>query len=63
MHLDQRGWWDVLERALAGDAKAPDRVPVLLQNVRATAKALKTARGEGEVTVGNLPPVPISQTP
>ncbi len=63
VHLDQRGWWDVLERALASDAKAPDRVPELLQGVRATAAALKTARGEGEVMLGNLPPVPISQTP
>lgn len=63
VHVDQRSWWDVLERALASDAKAPDRVPGLLQAVRATAAALKSGRGNGGVTLGEVQPVPISQTP
>ncbi len=63
VHLDQRGWWDVLERALASDAKAPDNVPGLLEIVRTTAKTLKNSRGEGQVTLGEAANVPVSATP
>ncbi|MBW3636081.1 MAG: family 10 glycosylhydrolase, partial [Armatimonadetes bacterium] len=63
VHLDQRGWWPVLERALSQDALAPDQVPGLLAGVRSTAGALKTSRGNGGVTLGAMTQVPISQTP